>query len=231
MVRTRVTGTARRQGGRRGSFVMLRTAERQASFVICAALLAGCVMHSTTREQSDTTQILYQISEREAFTAILDIYAIELPKQSVDDVVEGHYRGYNATARFWMDWTDHRILVIPAKGIDKNGRAGRGYWYDIHSSGSRGVAGGGGADATAAHLRVNRLAAWRDRQWPATTSSRSAPFSARVASTSAPSARSIALVATGWQAYRRAETALRQASINHLTSIREERRLSPPSRP
>jgi PAS domain S-box-containing protein len=34
----------------------------------------------------------------------------------------------------------------------------------------------------------------------------------------------VALVATGWQAYRRAETALRQASINHLTSIREERR-------
>src|SRR5260370_29109422 len=36
-----------------------------------------------------------------------------------------------------MDWTDHRILVIPAKGIDKNGREVRGYWYDIHSSGSR----------------------------------------------------------------------------------------------
>ena len=34
----------------------------------------------------------------------------------------------------------------------------------------------------------------------------------------------VALVATGWQAYRRAETALRQAAINHLTSIREERR-------
>lgn len=116
---------------------MWRTAERQAAFMICAALLAGCVMHSTTREQSDTTQILYQISEREAFTTVLDIYAIELPKQSVDDVVEGHYRGYNATARFWLDWTDHRVLVIPAKGIDKNGREVRGYWYDIHSSGSR----------------------------------------------------------------------------------------------
>ena len=34
----------------------------------------------------------------------------------------------------------------------------------------------------------------------------------------------LALLVTGWQAYRRAETALRQASINHLTSIREERR-------
>jgi methyl-accepting chemotaxis protein len=34
----------------------------------------------------------------------------------------------------------------------------------------------------------------------------------------------VALVATGWQAYLRAEAGLRQASINHLTSIREERR-------
>jgi len=59
-------------------------------------------MHSTTREHSETTtQIIYQISEREAFVTILDIYAIELPKQSVD------------------------------------GREVRGYWYDIHSSGSR----------------------------------------------------------------------------------------------
>lgn len=116
---------------------MWRTVGRQAALVICTALFAGCVMHSTTREQSATTQILYQISEREAFLTVLDIYAIELPKQSVDDVVEGHYRGYNATARFGMDWTDHQVLVIPAKGIDKNGREVRGYWYDIHSSGSR----------------------------------------------------------------------------------------------
>ncbi len=34
----------------------------------------------------------------------------------------------------------------------------------------------------------------------------------------------LALLATGWQAYQRAETALRQVSINRLTSIREERR-------
>ena len=34
----------------------------------------------------------------------------------------------------------------------------------------------------------------------------------------------LALLVTGWQAYRRAETALRQASINQLTSIREEQK-------
>jgi hypothetical protein len=94
-------------------------------------------MHSVTRGDSNVGATTYKISEEEAFTTILEIFAIELPKQSVDDVVEGKYRGYNATARFWMDWTDHRVLVVPAKGIDKDGRVVSGYWYDIRSSGSR----------------------------------------------------------------------------------------------
>lgn len=112
-----------------------------AMVMLCTALLAGCVTHSTTRGDLDTTaaQIIYQISEKEAFITVLDIYAVELPKQSVDDVVEGHYRGYSSDARFGMDWTTHRVLVIPAKGIDKNGQEVRGYWYDIRSSGSRAI--------------------------------------------------------------------------------------------
>ena len=117
---------------------------KQISFLaivmLSTALLTGCVTHSTTRERPDgTAQVIYQISEKEAFLTILDIYAAELPKQSVDDVVEGHYRGYNATARFWMDWTNHQVLVIPAKGTDKNGHEIHGYWYDIRSSGSRAI--------------------------------------------------------------------------------------------
>lgn len=106
--------------------------------ILCAALLGGCVMHTVTSGDSNVAaHTIYQISEEVAFTTILDIFAVEMPRQSVDDVVEGKYRGYNATARFWMDWTDHRVLVVPAKGIDKDGREVSGYWYDIRSSGSR----------------------------------------------------------------------------------------------
>jgi hypothetical protein len=95
-------------------------------------------MHSVTRGDHDVAaQTIYTISEEEAFNTILDIFADEMPKQSVDDVVEGKYRGYNATARFWMDWTDHRVLVVPAKGLDKDGREVSGYWYDLRSTGSR----------------------------------------------------------------------------------------------
>jgi hypothetical protein len=106
--------------------------------ILCAALLGGCVMHTVTSgDFTVATRTIYKISEKVAFTTILDIFAVEMPKQSVDDVVDGKYRGYNATATFWMDWTDHRVLVVPAKGIDKDGREVSGYWYDIRSSGSR----------------------------------------------------------------------------------------------
>jgi hypothetical protein len=119
--------------------VMDRTRRDALSIAIfCAALLGGCVMHTVTHGDSNVAaHTIYKISEEEAFTTILDIFADEMPEQSVDDVVEGTYRGYNATARFWMDWTDHRVLVVPAKGIDKDGREVSGYWYDIRSSGSR----------------------------------------------------------------------------------------------
>jgi hypothetical protein len=106
--------------------------------ILCAAVLGGCVMHTVTRGDSDVaSHTIYKISEQEAFTTILEIFAVEMPKQSVDDVVEGSVRGYNATARFWMDWTDHRVLVVPARGIDKDGQVVSGYWYDIRGSGSR----------------------------------------------------------------------------------------------
>jgi hypothetical protein len=115
---------------RRGTFLAIA--------ILCAALLDGCVMHSVTRGDSYVAaHTIYKISEEEAFTTVLEIFAVEMPNQSVDDVVDGKNRGYNATARFWMDWTDHRVLVVPAKGTDKDGQVVSGYWYDIRSSGSR----------------------------------------------------------------------------------------------
>jgi hypothetical protein len=110
-----------------------------ATIVLCAALVGGCVMHSIVPENADTTtaDTIYQVAEKEAFIAVLDIYAVELAKQSVDDVVEGKYRGYSSDARFGLDWTTHRVLVIPARGVDKSGKEIRGYRYDIRSSGSR----------------------------------------------------------------------------------------------
>jgi len=113
-----------------------------ASAIFEALLITGCSWstHSTTllRDGSSSAgQVIYRISEETAFTTALDAYAVRYPKQSVDDIVDGDRRGYNADERFGTgDSWHHRILVVPAIGIDANGNEVRGYWYDYSGGGT-----------------------------------------------------------------------------------------------
>jgi hypothetical protein len=106
-------------------------------------MAAGCATSSTTLVRPDlgAGQVIYRISEEKAFTIALDAYALLLPKQSVDDVVDGRRRGYSADQRFALDWYTHRVLVIPAVGTDPGGREVHGYWFDISGSGSMPISG------------------------------------------------------------------------------------------
>lgn len=109
--------------------------------LVAAALMAlvatGCATSSTTLVRPDQggAQVIYRISEEKAFTIALDAYAVLLPKQSVDDI------GYNADQRFALDWYSHRVLVIPAVGIDASGSEVHGYWFDISGSGTMPISG------------------------------------------------------------------------------------------
>jgi hypothetical protein len=98
----------------------------------------GCASSGTTLTRPDRAgeQTIYRISEEQAFTAALEAYAALYPKQSVDDIVDGKRRGYNADERAWMDWWSHRLLVVPAVGTDPTGKEVHGYWYDYSGSGS-----------------------------------------------------------------------------------------------
>ena len=106
--------------------------------VFMALTATGCATSATTlvRPDSGGAQVIYQISEETAFTTALKAYAALLPKQSVDDVVEGARRGYSADQRWGLDWWTHRVLVIPAVGTDPSGNEVRGYWYDISGKGT-----------------------------------------------------------------------------------------------
>jgi hypothetical protein len=109
--------------------------------VVCALLTltaTGCASSGTTltRPGQGDGHVIYRISEAKAFTTALEGYATLYPKQSVDDIVEGTRRGYNADERFWTDWWSHRLLVIPAVGIDARGNEVLGYWYDYKGSGT-----------------------------------------------------------------------------------------------
>jgi hypothetical protein len=111
-----------------------------AFLMVGALLMAGCSAHTTTlvRRDGGTGQVIYRISEETAFMTALEAYAALYPKKSVDDIVDGHRRGYNADERTFTgtDWWHHRILVIPAIGTDASGKEVHGYWYDYSGSGT-----------------------------------------------------------------------------------------------
>ena len=118
-----------------------RPRARELQFGIAAGVtllaLTACSSAATTLNQPQRGgQVIYRISEEQAFTIALDAYAALYPKQSVDDIVDGKRRGYNADERAWTDWWSHRLLVIPAVGIDSTGSEVRGYWYAYSGGGS-----------------------------------------------------------------------------------------------
>jgi hypothetical protein len=111
---------------------------RIVAVVFMAVVVSGCASSGTTLVRPDRKgQVIYRISEEQAFTIALDAYAALYPNKSVDDVVEGSRRGYNADERTWAgDWWHHRILVIPAIGTDTTGKEVHGYWYDYSGGGT-----------------------------------------------------------------------------------------------
>jgi hypothetical protein len=106
--------------------------------------------------------VIYRISEEKAFRTVLDAYAVLLPMQSADDIVDGVRRGYNADERWGLDYWSHRVLVVPAVGIDASGAEVHGYWFDISGSGTLMPVG----EARTKFLRLIR--AWLDPTGTAT---------------------------------------------------------------
>lgn len=107
--------------------------------ILAALSITGCSAHSTTLswDEPNARQVIYRVSEETAFTTALEAYAALYPSKSVDDVVEGRGRGYNADERSWAgDVWHHTILVIPAVATDTNGNEVRGYWYDYDGGGT-----------------------------------------------------------------------------------------------
>jgi hypothetical protein len=110
-----------------------------ASVILATLPLAGCSTHNTTLARGDG-QVIYRISEEQAFTMTLDAFAEVLPKQSLFDIT-GPRRGYQSTFRMMLDTYSQKVLVIPAVGIDAKGREVHGYWFDVSGSGTAGISG------------------------------------------------------------------------------------------
>ena len=136
--------------------------------VILATLILGCT-HNTTlvRPDSGGGQVIYRLSEEQAFTIARSAFADLLPDRKLFDIT-GAQRGYWTTYRFALDTFSQRVLVIPAIGTDASGHEVRGFWFDVSGSGSAPIAGGaknralfhhiqGAADATGTATAITSL--------------------------------------------------------------------------
>jgi hypothetical protein len=117
---------------------MISTRVALVSLVLAALPVAGCSTHNTTLVDRGTGKVIYRLSEEQAFTMVLAVYAEVLPKQSLDDISSGTRRGYESTWRWGLDTYSQKVLVIPAIGSDPAGREVRGYWFEVSGSGSSG---------------------------------------------------------------------------------------------
>lgn len=107
--------------------------------MLAACSMAGCSTHNTTLagHGSGGGQVIYRISENQAFTITLDAFAEVLPKQSLFDIT-GVRRGYQSTWRWGLDTYSQKVLIIPAVGTDATGREVHGYWFDVSGEGTSG---------------------------------------------------------------------------------------------
>jgi hypothetical protein len=108
-----------------------------ALLLFVAFALTACSTHNTTLISRDKGQVIYRLSEEQAFTMVIDAYAWTLPKQSLDDIT-GPRRGYESTWRWGLDTYSQKTLVVPAVGTDAHGGEVRGYYFEVSGSGSSG---------------------------------------------------------------------------------------------
>jgi hypothetical protein len=122
-------------------------------FVVLAfvlPLITGCSTHFPLVRESDNRQVIYRISEEQAFRIALDAFAEILPKQSLYDLT-GPRRGYQSTWRWGPDTYSQRVFVIPAVGNDGTGQEVRGYWFEVSG---KGTSGSGWSKNRALHQRI-----------------------------------------------------------------------------
>src|SRR5918996_1864019 len=98
-------------------------------------IAAGCSTHFTTlKEEGSSTQVIYVITEEQAFQIAHASIATTLPGRKIE-VIDGPVRGYSTYFRFVLDTYTQQVLVHAAQGVDAFGKAVRGYYFEVSGSG------------------------------------------------------------------------------------------------
>lgn len=97
---------------------------------------AGCSTHfSTLKPEGSSTQVIYTITEEQAFQIAHASLATTLPGRKIE-VIDGPIRGYSTSFRFVLDTYTQQVLVHAAQGSDPLGKTVRGYYFEVSGSGS-----------------------------------------------------------------------------------------------
>jgi len=101
-------------------------------------LLAGCSTHfSTLQTEGSTAQIIYAVSEDQAFQIAHGSLLAAIPGRKIE-VIDGPVRGYSTYTRFVLDTYSQQVLVHAAQGRDALGNKIRGYYFEVSGSGTSG---------------------------------------------------------------------------------------------
>lgn len=105
------------------------------------ALLIGCSTNfSTLQPENSTKQVIYGVSEEQAFQIAFSSLTQVLPGNEITEI-DGPVKGYSATFRFVLDTYSQQVIVVPASGKDAEGKVVRGYYFEVSGSGSSVVQG------------------------------------------------------------------------------------------
>ncbi|HWL54345.1 MAG TPA: hypothetical protein VNQ90_18035 [Chthoniobacteraceae bacterium] len=108
--------------------------------VIC---LTGCATsYSTGSPRDGKPGVVYQLNEAQALSFIAVNMAISFPSHRIKKI-EGPVKGYQARFRFLADTWDTSVLAVPVTGVTQNGRAVKGYRFDVNGSGTLIISGRG----------------------------------------------------------------------------------------
>lgn len=114
---------------------------RSLFLVFMVWLIAGCSTHfSTLRSDSSSAKIVYVIPEEQAFQIAFSALTSTLPGREITDI-DGPVKGYSTDFRFLLDTYSQQVMVIPVLGKDAEGKAVRGYYFEVSGSGSSVVQG------------------------------------------------------------------------------------------
>ena len=103
-----------------------------------AVVLSACSTHfDTSIRKGVDGYTIYRLRQEQAFAIAYDSIVTVLPGRKISEI-DGPVKGYSTWSRFVLDTYTQQVLVIPVRGVTKDGETVEGFYLEISGSGSSG---------------------------------------------------------------------------------------------